>query len=184
MRFLLRVADWIDALSEYAGKLSALLVFLVVVVGFYNVAARYVGRFVGTRLTSNVWIELQWYIYSLLFFFGFPYILKHNVNVRIDIFYVNWPPRARAIVDLIGNLFFLIPFCLVGLYATFNPVMSSWGRLPDGSFGTWEVSPDPDGLPRAPIKSMILVAFFLLLLQGIAQTIKAIAILVGYPTPE
>jgi TRAP-type mannitol/chloroaromatic compound transport system permease small subunit len=58
--------------------------------------------------------------------------------------------------------------------------MISWGRLPNGNWGTWEMSPDPEGLPRAPIKTMIIVAFGLLLLQSIAQAIKYLAIINGH----
>jgi TRAP-type mannitol/chloroaromatic compound transport system permease small subunit len=79
-----------------------------------------------------------------------------------------------------GTLLFLIPFCLLGLYVAFNPVMISWGLLPDGSWGQWEVSADANGLPRAPIKTMVLVGLGLLLLQAISQTIKYIAVLLGY----
>jgi TRAP-type mannitol/chloroaromatic compound transport system permease small subunit len=69
---------------------------------------------------------------------------------------------------------------VIGLWVTVNPVLVSWGRLPDGSFGTWEISPDPGGLPRAPIKSFILVAFFTLLLQAIAQAFKYLAVITGH----
>lgn len=108
---------------------------------------------------------------------GFAYILKHNLNVRVDFWYANWPPRRRALIDFAGTLLFLIPFCILAIVVTINPVLFSWGRLPNGNWGTWEVSPDPDGLPRAPIKSMIIVAFVLLLLQAISQAIKYFAII-------
>jgi TRAP-type mannitol/chloroaromatic compound transport system permease small subunit len=106
--------------------------------------------------------------------------LKHGANVRVDFFYTNWTEKQKAWVDFLGTVLFLIPFCILGIYVTINPVMISWGRLPNGSWGTWEVSPDPDGLPRAPIKSMIIVAFVLLLLQSIAQAIKYWAIINGH----
>lgn len=177
MKGLLRIANAIDALTELIGKLLPYLVIVMIGAGFYNVVARYLGRFVGARLTNNAAIEIQWYMYSVLFFLGFAYILKHNLNVRVDFLYAKWSPQRRAWIDLLGTLLFLIPFCILGIYVTINPVMSSWGRLPSGSWGTWEISPDPDGLPRAPIKSMIIVAFVLLLLQAIAQVIKYIAVL-------
>ncbi len=180
MEFLLRVSGWIDRVTELAGTIARYLVLVIVAIGFVNVVARYSGRFVGARLTSNAWIEIQWYLYSMMFFSGFGYVLKHNVNVRVDFLYANWSARRRAWVDLLGTVLFLIPFCLLGIYVTFNPVLLSWGRLADGSFGTWEVSPDPDGLPRAPIKSMIVVAFVLLLLAAISHAIKCAAILTGH----
>jgi TRAP-type mannitol/chloroaromatic compound transport system permease small subunit len=174
---LLRVSRAIDALIEWIGNLLPYLVIVMIAAGFYNVVARYLGRFVGARLTNNSAIEIQWYMYSVLFFLGFAYILKHNLNVRVDFLYAKWSPRRRAWIDLLGTLLFLIPFCILGIYVTISPVMSSWGRLPNGTWGTWEISPDPDGLPRAPIKSMIIVAFVLLLIQAISQVIKYLAVL-------
>ncbi|MCK6628790.1 MAG: TRAP transporter small permease subunit [Anaerolineae bacterium] len=179
MKALLRFAHWIDGLTERVGGLANWIVIIVVVVGFYNVVARYLGRFVGVRLSSNVFIELQWYLFSLIFFFGFAYILKHGVNVRVDFLYSNWSDKQKAWVDFLGTLLFLIPLCLIGIYVTYNPVMTSWGRLPNGNWGTWEMSPDPEGLPRAPIKTMIIVAFALLLLQSVAQAIKHWAVIQG-----
>jgi len=173
----LRVSRAIDSLTERIGNLLPYLVILMIGTGFYNVVARYLGRFLGMRLTSNAAIEIQWYMYSVLFFLGFAYILKHNLNVRVDFLYAKWPPARRAWVDLLGTLLFLIPFCILGIYVTINPVLASWGRLPNGNWGVWEISPDPDGLPRAPIKSMIIVAFTLLLFQSISQVIKYIAVL-------
>ncbi|MCL4299272.1 MAG: TRAP transporter small permease subunit [Anaerolineae bacterium] len=180
MQALLKFAHFIDRLTETIGGLANWIVIITVVIGFYNVVARYMGRFVGARLSSNVFIELQWYLFSLIFFFGFAYILKHGVNVRVDFLYTRWSDKQKAWVDLLGTLLFLIPLCLIGIYVTYNPVMTSWGRRPNGTWGMWEVSPDPEGLPRAPIKTMIIVAFALLLLQSIAQTIKHWAVIRGH----
>ncbi len=177
MNGLLRVSRAIDSLTERIGNLLPYLVIVMIGTGFYNVVARYLGRFLGVRLTSNAAIEIQWYMYSVLFFLGFAYILKHNLNVRVDFLYAKWPPARRAWVDLLGTLLFLIPFCILGIYVTINPVLASWGRLPNGNWGVWEISPDPDGLPRAPIKSMIIVAFVLLLFQSFSQIIKYIAVI-------
>ena len=159
MNSLLRISRAIDALNERIGNLLPYLVILMIGTGFYNVVARYLGRFLGMRLTSNAAIEIQWYMYSVLFFLGFAYILKHNLNVRVDFLYAKWPPARRAWIDLLGTLLFLIPFCILGIYVTINPVLASWGRLPSGNWGVWEISPDPDGLPRAPIKSICAAAF-------------------------
>lgn len=180
MQAALRLSAAIDRMTEQVGKLANWIVIFTVAVGFYNVMARYIGRFIGMKLSSNALIELQWYLFSLMFFFGFAYILKHGANVRVDFLYSTWSIKRRAWVDLLGTLLFLIPFCILGIWVTFHPVLLSWGRLPDGSWGAWEVSPDADGLPRAPIKSMIIVSFGLLLLQAVSQVIKYLAILLGY----
>lgn len=180
MNILIKLAHLIDHLTEYFGAIANWLVLVVVMVGFYNVVVRYLGRFIGIHLSSNVYIELQWYLFSLIFFLGFSYILKHNVNVRVDFLFTHWNEKRQALVDFLGTVLFLIPFCILGIYVTINPVLRSWGRLPGGSWGTWEMSSDPNGLPRAPIKTMIIIAFVMLLAQAIAQAIKYLAIMVGH----
>ena len=184
MRILLKYVRVMDAVSEFFGRAASFLVLLTLAVGFGNVIARYLGRFVGQQFSSNRWIETQWYLFSLVFFLMFPYILKHNVNVRVDFLYAKWTRKRQTVVDLMGTLVFLVPFCILGIYVTITPVLFSWGQLTDGSWGPWELSPDPDGLPRALIKSMIIIAFATLLLQAIAQIIKYIAVLTGYTEVE
>jgi TRAP-type mannitol/chloroaromatic compound transport system permease small subunit len=181
MQVLLKLSQGIDRVTEWLGTASTWLVVLTVAVGFYNVIARYVGRLIGVKLSSNALIELQWYLFSILFFLGFAYILKHGANVRVDFLYTNWTEKQRAMVDFWGTVLFLIPFCLLGLWVSIGPVLQSWGQLPDGSWGSWELSPDADGLPRAPIKTMLIVAFGLMLVQALSQVIKYLAILKGYP---
>ncbi|MEZ4658271.1 MAG: TRAP transporter small permease subunit [Caldilineaceae bacterium] len=176
MRALLRFADLVDAVSERLGNIATLLVIVAIIVGFYNVVVRYLGQFIGVQLASNLWIETQWYIYSLIFFLAFPYILKHGDNVRVDFLYTNWSLRRRAWVDLLGTVLFLIPFCIIGIAVTISPVLSSWRIM--------EWSPDPGGLPRAPIKTMIIVAFAMLLIQAITQVIKYLAVLTGHSEVE
>jgi len=177
MNTLKKFSQYVDNLTDRLGQASTYSVILTVGVGFYNVIARYLGRFIGLKLTSNLFIELQWYLFSLTFLLGFPYVLKHGLNVRVDFLYANWSEKTKAWVDMIGHAIFLITFCIIGLYVTTHPVLQSWGLLPNGTFGTWELSPDPNGLPRAPIKSMLLVAFVMLLLQTFSEIIKNIAII-------
>ena len=203
MRILVKISRAIDALSEWLGNISIYFVIITFIVGFTNVVLRYLGQFVGRRLTSNVFIELQWYLYSLIFFFGFAYILKNGINVRVDFWFAEQPKKRQAWIDFIGHIFALIPFSILGIWATWSPVLTSWGRRQsDGSwrawndavelsnnfFGRigvflshipnyWELSPDPNGLPRAPIKTMALLAFITLLLQAISEMVKLYAIL-------
>jgi|GEM_PF-813868 len=169
VRALLRVSNVIDAIVNQIGKLSGLLVTAMILLGVYNVIARYVGRFIGRSLASNSYIESQWYMFSIVFFLGFSYILRRNENVRVDFLYANWTPKRKALVNLIGNLLFLIPFCILGIMTTYQSVMFSWQIR--------ELSSDPGGLPRYPIKTMILIAFALLIIQGISEIIKHVAVL-------
>lgn len=177
MAVLKQIVEKIEALTEFLGWLGQWIVPITILVGFGNVVLRYVGQFVGVKLTSNAIIELQWYLYTLIFFLGFAYITKHNINVRVDFWYANQSVRTKAMIDFIGHILALLPFCLLALYVTWNPVLTSWGLQPDGTWGTWEMSPDPSGLPRAPIKTMVVVAFGALLLQTIAELIKLIDVL-------
>lgn len=177
METLAKVSRAIDRFSEWLGNLAVYVVLLTVFIGFLNVVLRYLGRFTGTQLTSNRFIETQWYLYSLIFFFGFAYILKNSINVRVDFWFANQSKKLQATIDLIGHFIALIPFCIIGLWVTYSPVLRSWGLLANGTWGPWELSPDPDGWPRAPIKSMILVAFFTLLLQAFSEVIKLVAVL-------
>lgn len=177
MQALLRVSRGIDAFMDVIGEITTWLVTILLAVGVYNVVARYVGYLIGRTLASNTFIEGQWYLFSVIFFFGFAYILRRNAHVRVDFLYSKLDPVRRAWVNLMGTLFFLLPFCLLGIYVTWPRVMRSWGRLPNGQWGTWELSSDPGGLPRAPIRTMIVVAFVLLLIQGISEIIKHIAVI-------
>jgi len=172
MKGLLKFADAVDRITEWQGSLSALLVILVILIGFYNVVTRYIGQWIGITLSSNAYIELQWYLFSAIFFLGFAYVLKHHINVRVDFFYSKWNDKQRATLDFWGTVLFLIPFCLLGLYVTFTPVMRSWV--------TWEMSSDANGLPRAPVKSLVVIAFSFLLVQSLAQAIKYYALMRGY----
>lgn len=180
IRKLLKFSQLIDNGADKLGWLSNWLVLLTIGVGFFNVVVRYMGRFIGVQLSSNALLELQWYLFSLTFLFGFVYILRHGENVRVDFLYTNMSEKKRALVDFVGTVLFLIPFCLLGIWVLFNPVLQSWGRLSDGSWGTWEISSDANGLPRAPIKTMVPIALLLLLLQSISQAIKYLAVLLGY----
>ncbi len=179
LKILLKYTEIVDAISERLGWLSMMLVILTLIVGFYNVLARYLGRFIGVRLSTNLFIEMQWYLYSLVFFLGFAYILKHGINVRVDFIYANWPKRRKAMLDFWGHIFFLLPYTLLGIYVTYKPVLTSWGKLPGGGWGPMEMSPDPSGLPRAPIKTMIIVAFVTLFFQAIAEIIKLYVVMTG-----
>lgn len=184
MRRALKFSGAVDTLMEWTGRLSMVVVTLLLGVGIYNVVVRYIGRIVGRNLASNTLLEAQWYLFSVIFFLGFAFILKRNTHVRVDFLYQNFGPKARAWVNLLGTLFFLLPFCLLGLYVTYEPVLRSWGLRPNGTWGAWEMSPDAGGLPRAPLKSMIIVAFVLLILQGISEVIKHIAVLRGAKDPD
>ena len=176
MHALLRVAHSIDALTTWIGKLAAVLATLMLVIGAYNPIVRYLGQFTGRTLASNRYIEAQWYLFSIVFILGFAYVMRRNENVRVDFLYTRWSPKRKALVNLVGHVLFLIPFCIMGIWVSLPFVSLSW-RIR-------EVSPDPGGLARYPIKTMLVIAFALLLLQSISEVIKHLAVINGTVRPE
>jgi TRAP-type mannitol/chloroaromatic compound transport system permease small subunit len=112
---LLRFSQFIDSCADKLGWLSNWLVLLTIGVAFFNVVVRYLGRFIEVQLSSNALLELQWYLFSLTFLLGFVYILRHGENVRVDFLYTNMIEKRRALVDLVGTILFLIPFCILGI---------------------------------------------------------------------
>jgi TRAP-type mannitol/chloroaromatic compound transport system permease small subunit len=186
-RILTAYANTVDAITRRLGTLSKYLVIIAVAIGFGNVLLRYVGRQTGQTLASNTYIELQWYLYGTLFLLAFADILRQGINVRVDFWYADLDRDRQLRIDLVGHTIALLPFTLLGVWVSWSRVLTSWGRRPDGSWPagwrvweTWEVSSDAGGLPRAPIKTMILVAFVLLTLQALSEISKTIVALRGH----
>ncbi len=168
----LALARGISRFNERVGWLVCWGTFFMVLVGAYNAFARYLTRYTDWTLTSNALLELQWYLFSLVFLLGAAYTLYHNGHVRVDVFYSRLSPRGKAWVNLLGTLFFLIPFSVTMLWVSLPAVWNSWA--------IGEMSPDPGGLPRYPVKTLVPVAFLLIILQGVADAIRAYAFLRGY----
>jgi TRAP-type mannitol/chloroaromatic compound transport system permease small subunit len=156
----------VDRMSDVLGRTVRWLVGVMVLVGAFNALARYLSRGLGVNLSSNGWIELQWYLFSLVFLLGASYGLRHDAHVRVDVLYGRLSDRARTWIDLLGTMLFLVPFCVAMLVLSWPSVAASWRVR--------EVSPDPGGLPRYPIKAVILVAFALLLLQGLTEALRRV----------
>ncbi len=147
MRGLLRVAGAIDRGTSAIGRLCSWLALLMVLVGAYNAVVRYLGRWVGSGLSSNAYIEAQWYMFSLLFLLGAAWTLRDESHVRVDVLYGRLSPKKKAWIDLLGVLLFLLPFCAFA-------IASSWPAL-EASWAVREGSPDPGGLARYPLKTLL-----------------------------
>jgi len=173
MRALLRTAAWLDWLNDGIGRAVGWLAALLVIVGVVNVVGRYAGSFIGMQLSSNSLLEAQTYIYSLIFLLGAAHLLRREGHIRVDILYAGRTLRTRAWIDIAGSLLLLLPFCGLGLFLSLDYTAQSWADL--------ERSPNPGGLPRYPIKTIIPVAFGLLFLQGLSELVKRIAWLRGVP---
>ena len=159
-----RIAKTIDRITRGFAQAGFWLLLAMVLVGAFNSIARYAGRGLGVNLSSNAYLELQWYLFALVFFLGGAYVLDKNAHVRVDILYDRVSPKTKAWIDLVGTLLLLIPFCIFGIWMSYSPVLDSWMRL--------EMSADPNGLPRYPIKTVIPLGFLLLLLQAVSQVLK------------
>jgi len=147
----------------------------MVLVGAYNALARYFERSVDMRLSSNALLELQWYLFSLVFLLGAPYALRRADHVRVDVLYAGLPKQGRYWIDLVGGIVLLVPFCVFGVWISYHFVADSWAEN--------EMSHDPGGLARWPLKTVVPLAFALLCLQGFSEIIKRIALLRGV-SPE
>ncbi len=155
---------FIDRLNRSVFRLVCWLTLTMVLVGAWNALARTFDQSVAWRLSSNAWVELQWYLFSLVFLFGAPWALRSGAHVRVDVLFGRLSQRARAWIDLVGGLLFLLPFCAFAIYVSIPSVLDS--------IAVWESSPDPGGLARWPIKCAVPVAFLLLLLQGVAEILR------------
>ena len=177
-----RVSQAIDGLSDRIGALVGWLTLSMVLIGSYNTLARYVDGWRGShqnaedgaeffRFSSNAFLELQWYLFSVVFLLGAAYTLRRNAHVRVDVFYGRLGAKGKAWVNLVGTVLMLIPFSLACLWLSWPSVRNSWA--------VGEQSPDPGGLARYPIKTLLLVAFVLLLAQAISELGKHLGVLRG-----
>ena len=166
---LQRISAAIDRLNDRIGSAIQWLALVMVVIGAFNAIARYADQYTGMSLSSNAYLDLQWYFFSLIFLMGAAYGLNHDYHVRVDVMYARLSRRARAWIDLTGSVLFLVPFAVLMFWISWGWVVRSWTIL--------ETSADPGGLPRYPIKTVVLVSFLLLLLQALSQVVKNAAIL-------
>ncbi|WP_022834353.1 TRAP transporter small permease subunit [Salisaeta longa] len=171
MKRWLQLASAIDRFTEAVGRVLWALVLVMIAAGAYSALARYTDPVTGWNLSSNRWVELQWYAFAAVFLLGAAYGLRHDAHVRVDVGYAWCSTRTKAWINLMGTLLFLGPFCVLMIDYSWPMVYNAWA--------TWEQSPDPGGLPRYPIKTVIPVAFGLLLVQGAAVVIRHVAYLRG-----
>ena len=166
MSTLLRVSQLIDVLNERIGKLSSWLILLAVIICTVNALIRY-----AFNLSSNAWLEIQWYLNSAMFLLVAAYTLKLNAHVRIDVIAGKFSSRTHAWIDMFGSVFMLLPVALI----------IAWYSLPslENSYQLSEMSSDAGGLLRWPVRLLIPLSFALLALQGISEFIKRAAYLQG-----
>jgi TRAP-type mannitol/chloroaromatic compound transport system permease small subunit len=173
MAGLLAIARGIDRVNELIGRWVSWLILLAVIVSAGNAVVRKTFN-----ASSNAWLELQWYLFGAAFLLAAAYTLKQNEHIRIDVICGLFSRRAQHLIDLFGHVFFLMPFVIL-MIVYFIPYVGL-------SFRSGEVSSSAGGLVIWPAKSLLLIGFSLLGLQGISEVIKKIAIMNGDmddPTP-
>ena len=163
----LRLSAGIDRLSIWIGKASAFLVLFAVLISTGNALSRYLFS-----VSSNAWLEIQWYLFAGMFLLGAPYTLQQNEHVRVDLLYGSLSDRKQEWIDLLGGVCFLMPIAL----------LIAWMAWPFfwGSFVGGEMSGNAGGLIRWPVKLLLPLGFSLLALQGVSEIIKNIAALRGH----
>jgi len=167
MNRLLALSRAIDFVNEKLGWVADWLVLLSCLISAANAFSRY-----AFSISSNAWLEIQWYMFGTLVLLGASYTLKKNEHVRVDIVYSNISTRRQIWIDIIGGLLFLLPATLILAYLSWPVFYNSWMQ--------GEVSTNAGGLLRWPIKIFLPIGFALLSLQGISEIIKRVAILKGH----
>lgn len=171
MKFLLAVSKGIDSVTTVVGKVAWWMTLVMIAFGVLNVVTRYVGRSLGISLGGTQYIVYQTYAYDFIFLMAAAYVFRRDAHVRVDIVFSSLSRRGKAIVDIIGLLFFLFPFSYMGLYFAQRYVGTSWRQM--------EVNLNAGGVPVYPVKTLILIAFGLLIVQGVSESIKNVAFLSG-----
>jgi TRAP-type mannitol/chloroaromatic compound transport system permease small subunit len=172
LQSLLKLSRGIDAFTRWTGKRLAWLILVAVIVSAINAIVRK-----AFDTSSNSWLELQWVLFSIVFLLCSPWTLLDNEHIRIDIVNQALPKTVRNIIDVVGHVFFLMPLCVV-MIITGGPFFMR-------SYEIGEQSGNAGGLPQWPTKSLIIIAFAFLFVQGVSELIKRIAVMQGLiPDPH
>lgn len=164
--FLLRVSHAIDWVNQRIGQAVSWLILVAVLVGAGNAIIRKVFS-----VSSNAWLELQWYLFAAVFLLAAAYTLQLNEHVRIDVVSSRYTHRAQAWIDIFGTLVFLLPMTLLIVWLSWPVFIESYVRH--------EMSTDAGGLVRWPAKLLVPIGFALLTAQGLSELIKRAAFLRG-----
>ena len=166
MRPLLAFSRGMDAVSAAFGRIADWMVLAACVVSAGNAVIRY-----GFSMSSNAWLEVQWYLFAGVVMLGASYTLERNEHVRVDLVYGSVSARARLWIDVFGIIFFLLPAMALLAWMTWPFFWDAWVR--------GEGSPNAGGLIRWPVKLVLPLGFLLVTLQGLSELVKRVAALMG-----
>ncbi len=167
MQWIIKLDNLLARLSSLCGWVACVAMLLMTANVFYDVVSRYAFNEVSIGMQ-----EMEWHLYSVVFLLGIPYALRTDGHVRVDVFYTNWGDKAKAWVNLVGALIFVLPFAyLIGTYGYAFAL---------DAYSMGEGSGDPGGLPhRWIIKSIIPVTAFFIATSGLGMATYAIRVLSG-----
>jgi len=164
LKALLPATRIVDATTTWIGKRLAWLIVAAILVSAINATVR---KLFDT--SSNAWLELQWVLFSIVFLLCSPWTLLANEHIRIDIVNNQLPTRVRNTIELIGHAFFLLPLTIVMILTGVPFFLVSYGQN--------EQSLNAGGLPQWPSKGLIALAFAMLMIQGLSELVKRVAIM-------
>lgn len=166
MRILLAISRFIDAISLRVGQIVMWVTLIVVFISAGNAVIRKLFH-----VSSNAWLEVQWYMFGAMFLLASGYTLLKNEHVRVDVVSSRLSVRTQIYIEIVGVLLFLLPMAVLIMWL-------SWPMFVD-SFVTNEQSSNSGGLVRWPVKLLIPVGFFLLVIAAISHLIKCVGFLMG-----
>jgi len=166
LALLLRISALIDGLNERIGKSVYWLVLVAVLISAGNAIVRKLFN-----MSSNAFLETQWYLFSAVFLFCAGFTLLRNEHVRIDVIAGRLSPKAQAWIDVFGTLLFLLPMAILFIYLSWPVFVRTYTQ--------GEISTNAGGLMIWPARLLVPIGFTLLSLQGISELIKRVAFLAG-----
>jgi TRAP-type mannitol/chloroaromatic compound transport system permease small subunit len=166
MQGLLKMSGLIDGMNERIGRATIWLILIVVIISAGNAVSRF-----ALNISSNAMLEVQWYMFSAVFMFCSGYVLNKNEHIRIDVVVGRFSARTQNWIDVFGILVFLLPMAALLAYLSWPVFTNAWT--------SGEISQNPGGLVRWPVRLLMPVGFALLILQGLSELIKRVAFLTG-----
>jgi TRAP-type mannitol/chloroaromatic compound transport system permease small subunit len=155
----------LESLIRWIGYLAGASLLILIALVIYDTVMRYLLQSGSIALQ-----ELEWHLFDVVIMLGIAYTLQRASHVRVDIFYDNYSDKTRRIINIIGALFFILPFSLLLVYVGFDFVMISFEQM--------EASSNPGGLPyRFLVKSLLPLSFVLLIVQTLNEVYKELMLL-------
>ena len=168
---LIRAVNVIDKFTDTTGTWVAWLNVPLVLAVAWEVASRYLFD------APTIWsFDVTYMLYGTIFMLGAAFALHKGAHIRTDFFFEKWSVRTRGTIDSVAYLVFFFPSCLMVVYTSWPFVRNSWS--------VWESSPDPGGIPaRWALKSVIIIGFVILMIQGLSELIKRFYVARGWEQP-